>query len=100
MTPEELLVFMLHMSDEQLLKFAPEATHQHFKGGLYKLLGRVMDAETGKPYETPGAWLIEPDGYVAYLHLYPHERQVWIRKSSEFYGPKDGGLRFRPLTKS
>lgn len=69
---------LVGMSDQQLLAIAPDATHQHYKGGLYKFLGRAMDADTGEP------WLRHEEFVVAYEHVYPHERQVWIRHEVEF----------------
>lgn len=100
MTLEEIQADMVGMSDADLLALAPTATHQHFKGGLYQLIGPAMDADTGKQLETPNEWLAEQDKYVGYLHLYPHERQLWIRREKEFFGPQGNGKRFRELVKS
>lgn len=75
---------------------AGDATHQHFKGGLYRLLGPVMDARTGAPM------LIDWDQpLVAYLHCYPYERQVWVRAKAEWEDeverPGYSGPRFRRI---
>jgi hypothetical protein len=72
---------LLGMKDQRLRVLAPDATHQHFKGGLYRFLGKAKDADTGE-------YLIGKDGEprVAYLHCYPYDREVWVRDSSEFYG--------------
>lgn len=70
---------LVGLSDEELLALAPEATHQHFKGGLYMLLGGLKDADTGD-------YVRMDDGLprVAYLHVYPHKREVWMRKRGEY----------------
>jgi hypothetical protein len=59
---------------------AGDATHQHYKGGLYRLLGPHRDSETGEEVKAPdgSAWLI-------YEHVYPHKRELWRRPASEFY---------------
>lgn len=82
---------LVGLSDKDLLKLAPEATHQHFKGGLYKYLGPLMDADTGVQMERNGFPI------VCYLHLFPHERQTWARVAPEFFGDKNGQPRFRKL---
>jgi hypothetical protein len=68
-------------TDHQLRLISGEATHQHFKGGLYRHLGPARDADTGEP-------IVGKDGKprVAYLHLYPHARELWVRDHSEFFG--------------
>lgn len=87
---------LLGMSDRTLLLHAGDATHQHYKGGLYKLLGPVKDSETGEVATAPdgSAWLI-------YEHCYPHARELWRRPASEFYEDVrvEGKTvpRFRPL---
>lgn len=78
---------LLKLTDSQLLELAPEATHQHKKGGLYRFMGLVRDADTG------GLALHQSgDVLVVYEHLYPHEQGFWLRRSDEF---NDG--RFRRL---
>ena len=78
---------MNNLSDHALRLQCGAATHQHFKGGLYRMLGPAMDASTGAQLVVGG----EPQG--AYEHLYPHERQVWVRSQVELDDP----TRFRPL---
>lgn len=69
---------LIGLSSEELKALSPYATHQHYKGGLYQFLGPIMDSETkevavDKHGEKLDAW----------LHQYPHERQVWSRPQSE-----------------
>lgn len=95
---------LLGKSDRELLMICAEATHQHYKGGLYRLLGPVNDSVTGEPmrYRASG------EAVVIYEHVYPHKRQLWARGEKEFHGrvPQPGKaavdregwpLRFRPL---
>jgi hypothetical protein len=92
---------LLGLSDRELLLHAGDATHQHYKGGLYKLLGPVRDIRTGGS-------LLDLDGQpmIAYLHCFPHARDIWVRSEAEFNGtvksPTDGSQlrRFRPLNRS
>ena len=72
---------LIGLSDRELRMRAGDATHQHYKGGLYRLLGDAMDARTG------GA-LLDLDGrpMVVYEHVYPRRRELWLRSSREFYG--------------
>ena len=58
------------------------ATHQHYKGGLYRRLGIIRDADTGEYTDRTG-----------YLHIFPYAYDLWSRKTSEF----DESNRFRPL---
>jgi hypothetical protein len=83
---------LIGKSDAELLGLAPEATHQHFKGGLYRLMGRLRDADHG-------GWVYGKDGLprISYLHVYPYEAQAWVRDLSEAHGDKDGQPRFREL---
>lgn len=83
---------LLIMKDARLRVLAPDATHQHFKGGLYRYLGVAMDSESGEP-------LVGKDGRprIAYLHCYPYERGVWIRDYSEFFGEVGDKDRFREI---
>jgi hypothetical protein len=70
---------LVGMSDDRLRVLAPDATHQHYKGGLYRYLGSAMDAETGQQARNGRGEFL-----VAYMHCYPHERQVWLRPETEF----------------
>lgn len=77
---------LLTLNDKMLLQMAPEATHQHKKGGLYRYIGPVRDAATGRILRING------EAQILYEHIYPHQRGCWVRSSSEFF---DG--RFREL---
>jgi hypothetical protein len=88
---------LLGLSDRELKLRAGDATHQHYKGGLYRLLGFVRDADTGE------LLVCEKHGKerVVYEHVHPHKRELWVRDAHEFYGTVptvDGfGPRFRRL---
>jgi acyl carrier protein len=43
-----------------------EATHRHYKGGLYKFVGLATHSET-------------QEEMVIYEHVWPHERKTWVR---------------------
>jgi hypothetical protein len=87
-THEELL----GLSTRSLRLRCGAATHQHFKGGLYRYLGPLFDSETGeRALDAKGRPL------VVYEHVYPHARQIWKRSEEEFFGMKDGAPRFRRL---
>lgn len=61
------------------------ATHQHYKGGLYRIIGQARHSETNEEV-------------VVYEHLYPHPRQLWVRPSEMFFGRlEDGTVRFQVL---
>lgn len=85
---------LLGLSDRDLRLRAGDATHQHFKGGLYRLLGPVRDSVTGGPlkYQKGGAEVL------IYEHVYPHPRELWARSVDEFNETmKDGTPRFRKI---
>ena len=94
---------LLGLPDEILLRYAPNATHQHFKGGLYQLLpGSPRDANTGLPIVYKDGVIcvdnFSNDPAVAYLHLFPYYMHVWIREKDEFHDEKEPGVpRFREL---
>ena len=105
MADGKISMSLLATSDYGLSLICGEATHQHFKGGLYRMIGPVKDAETGEP-------LLASDGsrQILYQHCYPHEREYWVRSETECAGyvdtpewhPYKGGCsprirRFRPL---
>ena len=71
---------LLGLSNRELLLHAGDATHQHYKGGLYRLLGPHRDSETGEEVKAP-----DGSAYLIYEHCYPHERELWRRPASEFY---------------
>lgn len=61
------------------------ATHEHYKGGLYRVLGEARHSETEE-------WL------VVYEQLWPKARGFWVRPREMFHGTlEDGTVRFRPL---
>lgn len=73
-TPHESL---LGKSDLYLRLCSATATHQHFKGGLYKVHGPAFDTDTGKTDK------------MSYRHMYPHGRIEYIRDLDEFNGLVD-----------
>lgn len=89
---------LIGRSDRELLLHAGDATHQHYKGGLYKLLGPIRDTRTG-------GLLLDLDGQpmIAYMHCYPHAQDIWVRSEEEFNGTVasimhgDIVRRFRPI---
>lgn len=68
---------LLGLRNWDLAHRAPNATHQHFKGGLYQFVWLAQDCDDPE-YER-----------VAYFHLHPYEKELWLRKSEEFYGLVD-----------
>ena len=79
---------LVGMDDATLLGLAPETTHQHRKGGLYRDLGIAVDADTrGTMTDAKGRPLR------GWLHVHPHARQLMMRATDE-------DDRFRPLSRS
>lgn len=72
--------------DRTLRALAPEATHQHRKGGLYRDLGIAVDAATRTPVRDQRGV-----DYRGWLHVHPHEISLMLR-------PVDEDDRFRPLS--
>lgn len=72
---------LIGLSDRELLLRAGNATHQHYKGGLYRMIGYHNDADTDDAVR-------DADGFprVLYEHVYPHARVIWVRDESEFFG--------------
>jgi hypothetical protein len=61
------------------------ATHRHYKGGLYRVVGTAKHSETLEPM-------------VVYEHLWPHDRGLWVRPADMFHGLLDDGtVRFNKL---
>ncbi len=84
---------LVGLSDRDLLLRAGDATHQHYKGGLYRLLGAVRDADTGCVIHT-----VKKGRALIYEHVYPHTRELWTRSEIEFHERlPDGRPRFRQL---
>jgi hypothetical protein len=71
------------MTEDEALRFA---SHRHYKGGLYKVLGEAKHSETGEIL-------------VVYEHLWPLGQSLWVRPASMYYERlADGRLRFEPLS--
>jgi hypothetical protein len=61
------------------------ATHRHYKGGLYRVIGVARHSETEEPM-------------IVYEHLWPHERGLWVRPAEIFSDTlPDGTPRFQAL---
>ena len=52
------------MTEEQAKALA---THRHYKGGLYRVIGVARHCET-------------EETMIVYEHLWPHERGLWVRR--------------------
>jgi hypothetical protein len=62
------------------------ATHRHYKGGLYRVIGPARHSETEEPM-------------IVYEHLWPHEHAMWVRPEPLFTDSlADGRPRFKALT--
>ncbi|QCU50186.1 DUF1653 domain-containing protein [Burkholderia pseudomallei] len=61
------------------------ATHRHYKGGLYRVIGVARHSET-------------EERLVVYEQLRPKERSLWVRPEAMFEETlADGTPRFRKL---
>ena len=61
------------------------ATHRHYKGGLYRVVGVAKHSETLEPM-------------IVYEHLWPNPPGLWVRPKEMFEGHiENGRLRFTPL---
>lgn len=61
------------------------ATHRHYKGGLYRVLGEALHTET-------------QEIMVVYSHVWPHEPCLYVRPKTMFYeNLPDSTPRFRKL---
>lgn len=70
------------MTEEEARRIA---THEHYKGGLYRYLGTATHSETLGPM-------------VVYEQLWPNARSLWVRPAAMFNETlPDGRPRFRPL---
>lgn len=76
---------LIDLPDDQLHGFAPAATHQHRKGGLYRDLGIATDAETKE-----AALNSKGEQLRTWLHLYPHAIGIHLRSVAE-------DNKFRPI---
>jgi thioredoxin 1 len=62
-----------------------EATHRHYRGGYYRVIGEAIHTET-------------KEKVVVYEHLFPHPRALFVRPHDMFYGNlEDGTIRFAPI---
>lgn len=64
---------LIGKTDAELRELAPEATHQHYKGGLYRVIGAGLHTETN-------------ERLMAYEHVHPYSRQLYFRPVSMFTG--------------
>ena len=69
---------LLKLSRDEIRSKFPEATHQHYKGGLYQLIGEGIHTETNEEL-------------VFYRHVYPYEEAYYARPSKMFHGLNEGG---------
>lgn len=61
------------------------ATHEHYKGGLYRIVGTATHSETLEPM-------------TVYEQLWPKERSLWVRPATMFVEVLENGIpRFKPL---
>jgi hypothetical protein len=61
------------------------ATHRHYKGGLYRVIGVARHSETEEPM-------------IVYEHLWPHDHGLRVRPAELFNGTlADGSPRFQAL---
>ncbi len=68
-------------SEEEAIQ---EATHRHYKGGLYRMLDVIHQKDK--------------ESLVLYEHLWPHERGLWLRPVELFMGKlEDGRDRFAKI---
>lgn len=61
------------------------ATHEHYKGGLYRVIGTAKHSESFEEL-------------IVYEQLWPKERSLWVRPAAMFGETlTDGRPRFRAL---
>lgn len=77
---------LIGLDDDALRAMAPEATHQHRKGGLYRDLGPAVDADTREVVRNARG-----TEYRGWLHVHPHAQSLLLR-------PIDEDDRFRPIS--
>jgi hypothetical protein len=82
--PDYGFLFGKPKTREEALRFA---THEHYKGGLYRVICEATHTETGEKF-------------VVREHVWPHESSIKVRPADLFYGTReDGTPRYRKLTK-
>lgn len=64
--------YLIGLGSRDLRRLAIDATHQHYKGGLYCLLGEALHTET-------------EEKLVAYYHVYPYEQRLFVRPYDMFF---------------
>lgn len=70
------------MTEQEAEKWA---THRHYKGGLYRVVGTALHTET-------------QETLVVYEHVWPHEQRLFVRPIEMFNEAlPDGTPRFRAL---
>jgi len=79
---------LLGLTDAELRCLAPEATHQHRKGGLYRDLGPAIDPRSGQPMCDRADVPLR-----GWLHIHPHAQQLFLRREYETE-------KFRPIAVS
>lgn len=78
------LIAQQPLTKEEAMKLA---THKHYKGGLYRVLGPIRNADDGEAADR-----------TLYMHLFPHENSLWHRDTEEFNGfLNTGEQRFAPI---
>ena len=83
---------LLGLKSEDLMKIAPLATHQHYKGGLYRKHGGTINSkEVGEP------------SIVIMEHIHPYQRRKFYISYDEFSEkvndstePRYKNLKFNP----
>lgn len=95
--PQEVEAELLGLSTRALLMRASDATHQHFEGGLYRLLGEAWEHGTGKIAR--GADGLER---LIFMRCYPARSGLhWLIDATEFFGytlqEGQSVMRFRKL---
>ena len=61
------------------------ATHQHYKGGLYRVIGTATHSET-------------LESMTVYEQLWPKARSLWVRPAAMFEETLENGVpRFTPI---
>lgn len=76
---------LVGLADDDLRRLAPQATHQHAKGGLYQDLGIAVHADDRLPHRDAAGRVLR-----GWLHVHPHAIQLVLR-------PTDEDDRFRPI---
>lgn len=82
LTPPHIPAENLAVTEQDALAIA---THRHYKGGLYRVIGTALHTET-------------QEQVVVYQHIWPHEQRLFVRPLEMFFeNLPDGTPRFRKL---